>query len=424
MPDRLIVTGGCRLHGEVEVCGAKNAAVAIVPAAILSSETCRIENLPDIQDIQLLMRIASELGAQVEYQPERGVATIRAGENLSHLATFENMRKMRASYYYMGALLGKFGVAEIALPGGCPIGQRPIDLHLKGMSALGAEIEMKQGIVRATAPHGRLRGAEIYLDVVSVGATANIMLAAVRAIGTTTIINAAKEPHVVDLANFLNSMGARIKGAGTDVVRIQGVEELHGCTYTIVPDQIEAGTLMLAAAATMGDVVVRGVIPLHMEALTAKLIEMGAHLEQGDDFLRVQANRRFSRVTISTMPDPGFPTDLQQPISTLLCVADGTSMVIENIYEDRFKHLTMLQRMGAHSSVSGRVAIIEGVQRLQSAPVTASDLRAGAALVLAGMIADGETTIDGVHHIDRGYAHLEQKLRGLGASIRRESYTE
>ena len=326
---------------------------------------------------------------------------------------------MRASYYYLGSLLGRFGKAEIALPGGCSIGQRPIDLHLKGMSAMGAEIEVKEGMVVARAKGGRLHGAEIYLDVVSVGATANLMMAAVMAQGNTTIINAAKEPHVVDLANFLNSMGAKSKGAGTDVIRIRGVEQLHGCTYAVIPDQIETGTLMIAAAASMGDVTITNVIPMHMESVTAKLLEMGVHVTEGPDTIRVQADHRPGRVTIKTLPYPGFPTDLQQPISSLLCVAEGTSMVVENIFEDRFKHLTMLQRMGAKSSVSGRVAVIEGVDRLYGAPVEASDLRAGAALVIAGLIAQGDTMVGSLHHIDRGYAHLEEKLRSLGAKIRR-----
>ena len=419
LSEKLIITGGTRLVGSVAACGAKNAAVAILPAAMLAEGPCTIENLPDILDVKLLNEISSLLGAKVDYNPQAHSLRVDASHGVSHQATFEIVRNMRASYYYLGSLLGRFGKAEIALPGGCSIGQRPIDLHLKGMSAMGAEIEVKEGMVVARAKGGRLHGAEIYLDVVSVGATANLMMAAVMAQGNTTIINAAKEPHVVDLANFLNSMGAKIKGAGTDVIRIRGVEQLHGCTYAVIPDQIETGTLMIAAAASMGDVTITNVIPMHMESVTAKLLEMGVHVTEGPDTIRVQADHRPGRVTIKTLPYPGFPTDLQQPISSLLCVAEGTSMVVENIFEDRFKHLTMLQRMGAKSSVSGRVAVIEGVDRLYGAPVEASDLRAGAELVIAGLIAQGDTMVGSLHHIDRGYAHLEEKLRSLGAKIRR-----
>ncbi|MBE5780684.1 MAG: UDP-N-acetylglucosamine 1-carboxyvinyltransferase [Clostridiales bacterium] len=419
MSEKLIISGGKRLVGHVSACGAKNAAVAILPAALMAEGVCTIENLPDILDVKLLNAISHELGAKVDYDSENACVKVDATEGISHEATFEMARKMRASYYYLGALLGRFGKAAIALPGGCSIGQRPIDLHLKGMSALGAEIELSEGLVKATAKGGRLKGAEIYLDTVSVGASINIMMAAAMAEGNTTIINAAKEPHVVDLANFLNSMGARIKGAGTDVIRIRGVEKLHGCTYAVIPDQIETGTLMIAAAATMGDVTIHNVIPMHMESVTAKLLEMGVHVEEGPDTIRVWADRRPRRVTIKTLPYPGFPTDLQQPISAMLCVAEGTSMVVENIFEDRFKHLGMFERMGAKCSVSGRVAVIEGVDHLKGAPVEASDLRAGAALIIAGLMAQGETQVGELRHIDRGYAHLEEKLRSLGAEIHR-----
>ncbi|MDL2225965.1 UDP-N-acetylglucosamine 1-carboxyvinyltransferase [Eubacteriales bacterium OttesenSCG-928-M02] len=419
MEEKLIIRGGNRLTGTIAACGAKNAAVAILPAAMLAESPCTIENLPDILDVHLLNDISSQLGATVDFDPQTNTCYVDPSMGISHEATFDSMRDMRASYYYLGALLGRFGKASIALPGGCPIGQRPIDLHLKGMTALGADVEIRQGVVEAVARDGKLYGADIYLDVVSVGATANIMMAAAKAEGWTTILNAAKEPHVVDLANFLNSMGAHIKGAGTDVIRIQGVDALHGCDYAIIPDQIETGTLMVASAATKGDVTITNVIPFHMESVTAKLLEMGVHVEEKSDSLRVWTDERPKRATIKTVPYPGFPTDLQQPITPLLCVAEGTSLVVENIFEDRFKHLGMLERMGAKSSVSGRVAVIEGVDFLEGAPVEASDLRAGACLIIAGLMAQGETHVTGLHHIDRGYARLEEKLISLGADIKR-----
>lgn len=418
MEETLIIQGGHPLHGVVSPSGAKNAAVAILPAALLCDEPCTVENLPDIQDVRVLASILEQMGAFVEYQD--GVMTLDPRSVTSREATYDLIRHMRASYYLLGAMLGKFGEAKIALPGGCEIGQRPIDQHLKGMEALGAEVEVSHGFVSAKAPQGRLVGGEVYLDVVSVGATANVMMAAVRAQGRTTIVNAAKEPHIVDLANFLNAMGANVKGAGTDVIRIRGVEHLHSCTYTVIPDQIETGTLMIAAAATRGDVVIENMIPAHMESIVAKLEEMGVVVEEGESSIRIaDSGRPFHQTNVKTMPYPGFPTDLQQPISALLCVAQGSSMIEENIFEDRFKHLGQLQRMGARYRVSGRVAMIDGVNSLTGSRVVATDLRAGACLVIAGLMAQGTTEITGLRHLDRGYDHLEEKLRSLGADIRR-----
>ncbi len=417
MEEMLVINGGHPLRGEVSPSGAKNAAVAILPAALLCDEPTTVENLPDIRDVHVLSGILQKMGAKVDYQGDR--MTIDPRGVTSREATDDLIRQMRASYYLLGAMLGKFGEATIALPGGCVIGQRPIDQHLKGMEALGAEIALEHGYVIARTPDGVLHGSEIYLDVVSVGATANLMMAAVRAKGRTIIVNAAKEPHIVDLANFLNSMGANIKGAGTDVIRIMGVERLHGTTYAVIPDQIETGTFMVAAAATGGDVLIKNVIPMHMESISAKLMEMGVEIIEGDDTIRVRCKGRPRPSTVKTMPYPGFPTDLQQPITAILCVANGTSMVEENIFEDRFKHLGQLTRMGAKHRVSGRVAIIEGVESLTGADVVASDLRAGACLVIAGLMAQGQTRVTGLIHIDRGYDHLADKLRSLGADITR-----
>jgi UDP-N-acetylglucosamine 1-carboxyvinyltransferase len=417
MIEKLVIRGGKPLHGHVAVSGAKNAAVAILPAALLCSDVCEFDNLPDIEDVRLLNYMLSSMDAKAELSGSsmrldtRGVTT--------HRVDNEAVRHMRASYYFVGALLGRCGRAEIALPGGCAIGQRPIDQHIKGFEAMGAKVKTEYGMIVAETPDG-LTGTDIYLDVVSVGATINIMLAAVKAKGKTTIVNAAKEPHVVDVANFLNCMGAKVKGAGTDIVRITGVEELRGCPYSIIPDQIEAGTLMIAAAATRGDVTIEKVIPTHMEALTAKLIEMGVTVEEGDDTLRVTCQRRPKHVNIKTLPYPGFPTDLQQPATVLLSTAEGASIIVENIFESRFKHINEIRRMGATVSIDGRVCVVEGVDRLTGAPVRASDLRAGAALVVAGLMADGKTEISGVKYIDRGYDNIEDKLRSIGADIHRE----
>lgn len=421
MTEKLVIRGGKPLYGRVAVSGAKNAAVAILPAALLCGGVCEIENLPDIEDVRLLNFMLSSMGANTELTESRmrldtsGVSGYRVNN--------EAVKHMRASYYFVGALLGRYGRAEIALPGGCAIGLRPIDQHIKGLEAMGASVKTEYGMIVAEAQNG-LIGTDIYLDIVSVGATINIMLAAVKAKGKTTIVNAAKEPHVVDVANFLNCMGAKVKGAGTDIIRITGVEQLHGCAYSIIPDQIETGTLMIAAAATRGDLTIEKVIPTHMEALTAKLIEMGVTVEEGDDTLRVTCTRRPKHVNIKTLPYPGFPTDLQQPATVLLSTAEGASIIVENIFESRFKHINEIRRMGANVSIDGRVCVVEGVERLTGAPVRATDLRAGAALIVAGLMADGRTEITGVKYIDRGYDHIEEKLKQLGAEVHREEAAE
>lgn len=414
------INGGKRLEGAVTISGAKNAALAIIPAVILSGESCLLENLPEIEDVRIVEEILTSMGADISRTPDGSMRIDPSGIS-TFSVTGEMVSSMRASYYLLGALLGRYKKAEIALPGGCAIGQRPIDQHIKGMRALGADIVIRGGSVKARAD--RLRGAEIYLDVVSVGATINIMLAAVAAEGQTIIANAAKEPHVVDVANFLNMMGANVKGAGTDVIRIQGGRRLHGCTYAVIPDQIEAGTFMIAAAATRGDVIINNVIPTHLEAISAKLMECGVTVTEGDDgrdfFIRVSADKRPRAVNIKTLPYPGFPTDLQQPMMALLATAEGNSFIMENIFENRFNHVPELAKMGASISISSRTATVEGVERLYGAPLCASDLRAGAALVIAALAAEGESTISQIHFIDRGYEFLEQKLRALGADITR-----
>ena len=413
----MLITGGHPLVGEITVSGGKNTAVAVIPAALLCNAPCTIENLPDIEDVHALIDILRLLGAQVEYEPERYMRIDASTATGCHVP-FSLTRRLRASYYLLGALLGRQGIAEVAYPGGCEIGSRPIDQHLKGFAALGAEIEDRGGIVYAKAQ--KLVGNDVFFDVVTVGGTINVMLAAARAQGTTVIYNAAKEPHIVDLANFLNSMGAKVKGAGTDVIRIRGVQELHGCTYTVIPDQIETGTLMIAAAATRGDVNIRGCIPTHMEALTAKLLEMGVRVTENDDSIRVRPQGVQRAVNIKTRVYPGFPTDLQQPMTSLLCMAQGVSTVSETIFEQRFKHLDELRRMGAKIKLMDRTVLIEGVPELYGAPVTVTDLRAGAALVVAGLMAKGVTEIYETSYIDRGYERIEEKLRKLGAEIRRE----
>ncbi len=416
--EKLVIHGGIPLRGSVAVTGAKNAAVAILPATILARGMCTIENLPTIADVKIIKRILAELGAEVSM--ENGMMTVDTTNINSSNATMSLVKRMRASYYLIGALLSRFGSAEIFLPGGCQIGERPIDQHIKGMELMGATIKVEYGMLKAKAPNG-LHGADIYLDMASVGATINIMLAAVCAKGHTSIVNAAKEPHVVDVANFLMCMGAKIKGAGTDTIRITGVEKLHGCNYSVIPDQIETGTLMIAAAATRGDVIVQNVIPTHMEALCAKMIEMGVHIEEGGDYIRVSCDHRPKAVNVKTLPYPGFPTDLQQPLTAMLSTAVGTSMIVESIFESRFKHINEIRRMGARITTNDRVAVVEGVEKLTGAPVRASDLRAGAALVVAGLMADGVTEITNVKYIDRGYDHLEAKLEGLGARISRQA---
>ena len=409
------IQGGRRLEGTVTISGAKNAAVAIIPAAILAGECCILENLPAIQDVQTLKHILSRMGAQVDFT--RGDCMRVDPTHISTVdATFPEISAMRASYYLLGAMLGAYGEVELALPGGCVIGPRPIDQHIKGLRALGANvyIDESRNVVRAQA--SKLHGAEIFFDLVSVGATINLMLAACKAEGQTVLQNVAKEPHVVDVANFLNMMGASIKGAGTDVIRIQGRKKLHGCSYAVIPDQIETGTYMIAAAATRGDVIIKNVIPTHMEAITAKLLESGAQIVEGDDgrefYLRVKMDGRPRGVNIKTAVYPGFPTDLQQPMMAYLTTASSNSVVVENIFESRFNHVKELRKMGASISVSKRTARVRGVENLRGADIHATDLRAGAALIVAGLSAMGETKV-------RGIEYMEHKFNALGASITR-----
>ena len=416
--EQYIIKGGNPLAGEVEIGGAKNAALGILAAAIMTDEDVRIDNLPDVQDINVLLEAISEIGASVT-RVSRTSAVINGSGIGSISVDYEYIKKIRASYYLLGALLGKYKKAEVPLPGGCNIGSRPIDLHLKGFKALGAKTRIEHGAIIAQADH--LKGSHIYLDTVSVGATINIMMAAAMADGRTTIENAAKEPHVVDAANFLNSMGANIKGAGTDVIRIRGVEKLHGTEYSIIPDQIEAGTFMFAAAATRGDVIVKNVIPKHLEATTAKLIEIGCQVEEFDDAVRVVATGRLSNTNVKTLPYPGYPTDMQPQIGVALSIAKGTSIVTESIFENRFKYVDELIRMGANIKVEGNTAVIYGTEKLTGARVSAPDLRAGAALVIAGLAAEGITIIDDIVYIQRGYEYFEEKLRSLGAEIERVS---
>ncbi|MDY5577909.1 MAG: UDP-N-acetylglucosamine 1-carboxyvinyltransferase [Lachnospiraceae bacterium] len=413
--DRYIIKGGNPLEGEVEISGAKNAALGILAAAIMTDETVTIENLPDVKDINVLIDAIAGIGAMVE-RVNRHCVKINGGTITSVHADNEYIKKIRASYYLLGALLGRFDKAEVTLPGGCNIGSRPIDQHIKGFSMLGADVKIEYGMIVAEAE--RLTGAHIFFDVVTVGATINVMLAAALAEGNTIIENAAKEPHIVDVANMLNSMGANIKGAGTDVIRIKGVEKLHGTEYSVIPDQIEAGTFMFAAAATRGNILVKNVIPKHLEALTAKLYEVGCSVEEYDDAVRVIGNPVQKSSQVKTLPYPGFPTDMQPQITVVFALAQGTSTVTESIFENRFKYVDELTRMGAKIRVEGNVAVIEGVDGLTGANVNALDLRAGAALVLAGLCADGYTTVDDIHYIQRGYENFDEKLRSLGASIK------
>ena len=414
--EQYVIKGGNPLVGEVEIGGAKNAALAILAAAIMTDEMVYIENLPDVRDINVLLEAIKEIGAVVERVSPTEVKI--TGSTISDISVeYEYIKKIRASYYLLGALLGKYKSAEVPLPGGCNIGSRPIDQHLKGFRALGASVDILHGAVVAKAEN--LTGKHIFLDMVSVGATINIMMAAAMATGNTIIENAAREPHVVDVANFLNSMGASIKGAGTDVIRIQGVEKLHGTTYSIIPDQIEAGTFMCAAAATRGDIMVKNVIPKHLEATTAKLEEIGCQVEEFDDAVRVVANKRLTRTHVKTMPYPGYPTDMQPQFAVALTLAEGTSIVTESIFENRFKYADELSRMGANIKVEGNTAIIDGVEKLTGARVSAPDLRAGAALVIAGLAAEGITIVDDIVYIQRGYEDFEGKLKSLGAEIER-----
>lgn len=416
--EQYVIKGGNPLVGEVEIAGAKNAALAILAAAIMTDETIVIENMPDVRDTNVLLEAIQEIGATVERVSKSCVKV--NGSTIQALSVdYEFIKKIRASYYLLGALLGKYKHAEVPLPGGCNIGSRPIDQHLKGFRALGASVEIRHGAIVTKADE--LKGSHIFLDVVSVGATINIMMAASLANGRTIIENAAREPHVVDVANFLNSMGANIKGAGTDVIRIKGVEKLHKTEYSIIPDQIEAGTFMFAAAATKGDVLVRNVIPKHLEATTAKLEEIGCEVEEFDDAVRVMANRSLKRTHVKTLPYPGYPTDMQPQIAVTLTMAKGTSIVTESIFENRFKYVDELSRMGANIKVQGNTAIIDGVDNLAGARVCASDLRAGAALVIAGLAAEGITIIDDIVYIQRGYEDFEVKLQSLGAEIEKVS---
>ena len=418
--ERMLITGGNRLEGVVRVSGGKNTAVAIIPAAILSSTPCVIENLPNIEDVNVSVETLRYLGAKVDWDPKEGIMQVDPTSINRTDVPLDLSRRMRASSYYIGALLARFGSARVPLPGGCNIGRRPIDQHIKGMRALGAQVETTRGTVIAEAEP--LIGGDVFLDMATVGGTINVMLAASRAQGTTTIYNAAKEPHIVDLANFLGSMGCKVKGAGTDVIRVRGAQTLAARRpYAVIPDQIETGTLMIAAAATHGDVTITGCIPTHMEALTAKLLEMGAKVYERDDSIRVKSIGAHRAVSFKTQVYPGFPTDLQQPLSALLCTATGTSTVVENIFESRFRHLAEMERMGARVRVYEQSAVIEGVPQLHGAAVEASDLRAGAALVVAGLMAQGTTEIYNTHFIDRGYENLEEKFSSLGAQISRVS---
>ena len=412
--DKYVIKGGNPLVGEVEIGGAKNAALAILTAAIMTDEPVLVENIPDVSDINVLLEAISVIGASVE-RIDRHRVRINGSTIGSVSVDYEFIKKIRASYYLLGALLGKYKKAEVPHPGGCNIGSRPIDQHLKGFRALGATVNITHGVIEASAEN--LHGAHIFLDMVSVGATINIMMAASMAKGNTIIENAAREPHVVDAANFLNSMGANIKGAGTDVIRIRGVEKLHRTAYAVVPDMIEAGTYMFAAAATRGDVLVRNVIPKHLEAMTAKLLEIGCYVEEFDDAVRISAKSRLRKTHVKTLPYPGFPTDMQPQMSVVLCTAQGTSIVTESIFENRFKYADELSRMGANIKVEGNTAIIDGTESLTGARISAPDLRAGAALVIAGLVAEGITVVDDIVYILRGYEDFDVKLRSLGAEI-------
>ncbi|MDL2206203.1 UDP-N-acetylglucosamine 1-carboxyvinyltransferase [Eubacteriales bacterium OttesenSCG-928-N13] len=415
MSEILCIQGGARLCGEVSVSGGKNAAVAIIPAALLANSPCTIENLPDIEDVRVLIEMLEYLGAEITFTD--GTMCVDPTKVDKYKAPYELSRRMRASYYLAPVLLGLFSRAEVPLPGGCDIGARPIDQTIKGMTTLGADVRIERGSMVVSTDG--MYGAEVYLDLPSVGATVNTVLTAVTARGNTTINNAAKEPHIVDLANFLNSMGARIKGAGTDVIRVAGGRELHGSTYAVIPDQIETGTLMIAAAATGGDVLITGAIPTHMEALSAKLLEMGVYVSDDDDRIHIRSDGNLRAVNVKTQVYPGFPTDLQQPITSLLTIANGSSMVTETIYEARFKYVEELRRLGASIRVIDHTAIVEGVDRLIGAPVTATDLRAGASMIIAGLIADGVTEVSGLNYILRGYEDIDRKLRSLGAKVER-----
>lgn len=412
--ERYAIKGGNPLVGEVEIGGAKNAALPILAAAIMTDETVYMDNIPDVRDTNVLMKAMGSIGIQCRREGRHRVVMNASGVN-NLTVEDDNIKKIRASYYLIGALLGKYKQAQVSLPGGCDIGCRAIDQHIKGFRALGADVKIEHGLIKTKAEC--LRGSHIYMDMVSVGATINIMLAATMADGRTIIENAAKEPHVVDVANFLNSMGANVKGAGTDVIRIRGVSRLHGTDYAIIPDQIEAGTFMFAAAVTKGDVTVKNVIPKHLESITAKLHELGCEVEEADDCLRVVASKPLQHTQVKTLPYPGFPTDMQPQMTVALALAKGTSIVTESIFENRFKYVDELTRMGASIKVEGNTAIIDGVDKYTGAGISAPDLRAGAALVIAALAAEGYTSLDDVHYIQRGYEDFHLKLQGLGAQI-------
>lgn len=412
--EKYIVKGGTPLIGSVEISGAKNAALGIIAASVIADETVTIDNLPDVRDINVLIDAVEQIGAKVE-RVNRHCVKINGSTITSVCADNEYIKKIRASYYLIGALLGKFKKAEVTLPGGCNIGSRPIDQHIKGFKLLGANVKIEHGMIITEAEN--LHGSHVYFDVVSVGATINVMLAACLANGNTVLENAAKEPHIVDVANMLNSMGANIKGAGTDVIRIKGVKKLHGTDYSVIPDQIEAGTFMFGAAVTKGDVTVKNVIPKHLEAITSKLYEIGCSVEEYDDAVRVIGNGRLLSTQVKTLPYPGYPTDMQPQIAVALALASGTSTVVESIFENRFKYVDELIRMGANIKVEGNIAVIEGVEKYTGAQVNALDLRAGAALVIAGIAAEGYTIVDDIHYIQRGYEKFHLKLQGLGAQI-------
>lgn len=415
--NKYIINGGKPLYGEIEISGAKNAAVAIIPAALMVDGPCRIENLPQISDVTMLLNILKEMGADIRTINKNTMEIDCSGITKAE-ATFDMMRKIRASYYLIGAMLGRFGEAKVAMPGGCNFGGvRPIDQHIKGFEAMGAEVELTNGFVCCTT-NGGLKGAFVYLDVVSVGATVNVMLAAALAEGMTVIENAAREPHIVDLANFLNSMGADIRGAGTNVIKVRGVKKLRGGTYAVIPDQIEAGTYMAAVAGTGGDVLIKNIIPKHMDCISGKLREMGVTIIENGDSLRVIRKNALKKANVKTLPYPGFPTDMQPQVATVLCLAKGTSIVTEGVWDNRYKYVDELAKMGAKIKVEGRVAVIEGVESLTGAPLCAPDLRAGAAMVIAGLCAEGTTEIEGVNYIERGYESIIEKLRGVGADIK------
>ncbi|MZP29589.1 UDP-N-acetylglucosamine 1-carboxyvinyltransferase [Heliobacterium undosum] len=419
---KLLIQGGIPLEGRVPISGAKNSTLPVMAACFLAHGETILENIPEITDVDVVMEICREMGGEGEWL-ERGVIRLNVPDTISCKTSYTLAKKLRASNLLLGSLLGRFGWAEVALPGGDNIGTRPMDLHIKGLSVLGAELKIEHGYIRGGVAGGgkRLKGGKIYLDFPSVGATENIMMAAATAQGQTIIENCAKEPEIVDLANFLNAMGARIRGAGTDVIRVDGVSELRGTRYTVIPDRIEAGTYMIAAAATHGRVIVENVIPTHLHAITSKLREIGVRVEEGDDQIFVDGTGAFRPVDVKTLPYPGFPTDMQSQLMALLSTVNGISMIVENVYENRLRVVDELQRMGAQIKIEGRTAVIDGVARLSSAQVKASDLRAGAALIIAGLMADGETEVSCLHHVLRGYEHLEEKLIGLGARVRRIS---